>query len=243
MTSTPPSIYTTAFNCPHCGAFAHQEWFHLRIYQDSNAGWAPGVAYSVLGARPSNTRIALTPHVSIRDKLEFLENAWLSFCAQCKVPSVWLGENLIHPSINGLPLAAADMPDEVKELYDEAASVFPISPRAAAALIRLSLETLCSHLNAGSGTLNQKIGNLVSAGLSEDIQRALDSIRIIGNEGVHPGLINLNEEARLVASAFSLVNLIVDDLITRGRRVQEIYDALPESARDGVRRRDGASQG
>lgn len=27
MASHPPSIYQTAFDCPHCGAYAAQEWW------------------------------------------------------------------------------------------------------------------------------------------------------------------------------------------------------------------------
>lgn len=58
---------------------------------------------------------------------------------------VVLSQKFIYPVNNTspkIPSASDSMPEDVKSLYNEAASVFELSPRSSAALVRLSLETL-----------------------------------------------------------------------------------------------------
>jgi hypothetical protein len=53
------------------------------------------------------------------------------------------------------------------------------------------------HLGESGKNLNTDIGNLVKEGLSVDIQQALDSLRVIGNESVHPGELDLKRIIKL----------------------------------------------
>ena len=82
------------------------------------------------------------------------------------------------------------MPEDVQELYNEAREVFGISPCFSATLLRLALQKLCVHLKEEGININKDIASLVKKGLSLEIQKGLDSIRIIGNNGVHPGKID-----------------------------------------------------
>ena len=49
---------------------------------------------------------------------------------------------MIFPSGSTIPMAHTDMPESVKEIYDEAREIAGQSPRAAAALLRLALEKI-----------------------------------------------------------------------------------------------------
>ena len=66
----------------------------------------------------------------------------------------------------------------------------------------------------------------------------LGSVRIGGNESVHPGEINLNEDPELANALFSLINLIVFDAFSYDKYGDSLYEKLPESKRKGVEDRD-----
>lgn len=87
--------------------------------------------------------------------------------------------------------------------------------------------------------INDDIGQLVSKGLSVQIQKALDSVRVIGNNAVHPGSIDLDEKSEVAETLFSLLDIIVEQLITQPKKINEIYSNLPQSALDGINKRDG----
>jgi hypothetical protein len=87
-----------------------------------------------------------------------------------------------------------DMPADVRSDFAEAAAIVDISPRGAAALLRLAVERLMPHLEAKAKNINDGIGQLVARGLDPKIQKALDVLRVIGNEAVHPGQIDLKDD-------------------------------------------------
>lgn len=53
---------------------------------------------------------------------------------------------MIFPSGSNIPMPHTDMPESVKEIYNEAREIASNSPRAAAALLRLALEKLTEEL-------------------------------------------------------------------------------------------------
>jgi hypothetical protein len=133
------------------------------------------------------------------------------------------------------------MPADVRETYEEARQVQPTSTRSAAALLRLSIQQLMPHLGQKGKDLNADIGKLVENGLPPMIQQSLDSVRVIGNNAVHPGEINLNDNPEVASILFRLVNLIVEKMIKEPRELKEIYESLPQGAKDQINRRDGAT--
>jgi hypothetical protein len=146
---------------------------------------------------------------------------------------------MVYPAGTSAPQPAADLPDDVKADYSEASRVFEQSTRSAAALLRLGLQKLMPHLGEKGKDLNTDIGNLVAKGLPVQIQQALDTVRVIGNNAVHPGKIDLKDDKDTARSLFGLLNLVVDRMITGPKEIDSLYGGLPQSNRDAIDKRDG----
>ena len=116
------------------------------------------------------------------------------------------------------------------------------SPRGAAALLRLSIQMLCKELGESGKKLDDAIANLVKKGLSPIVQKSLDIVRVIGNEAVHPGTIDLNDNKDTARELFSLVNLIAEQMISIPKKVDSLYEKLPPEKRTAIEERDKKSQ-
>ena len=167
-----------------------------------------------------------------------VDNVDLARCNRCSELSIWYEEKMIFPEINMVEPPVVDLPVNVKKDYEEAASILQKSPRGSAALLRLSIQKLCDNLVEGNADLNTKIGILVKRGLDKRIQKALDIVRVVGNEAVHPGQIDLNDQPETALQLFKLVNLIALKMITEPNEIEEMYRALPESKKQGIEDRD-----
>ena len=210
---SPPEYHSTAFHCPYCHAYADQKWEHVGREVWSNT---------------SDSYVELL-HID-KKKVE------ASICSHCKNATFWLAEKIIYPPTRMSPPANSDLPDNVKEVYEEAAAIAKSSPRAACALLRLAIEMLLEHLGE-EGSINAMIKNLVDKGLDKRIQQALDIVRVTGNNAVHPGEIEFNDSTN-VSTLFELVNFIANDLITRPKEIDGMFNQLPETAREGIKKRD-----
>ena len=167
-----------------------------------------------------------------------LENVFVAECFNCGELSLWVHEKLVFPSRGEAPPANADLSAEIRRDYDEASSILDLSPRGAAALLRLAIQKLCKELGEPGENLHNDIGALVSKGLDRDVQKALDSVRVIGNNAVHPGEMDLRDDRGTAETLFQLLNVIADRMLTQPRRIQEVYAKLPEGPRKGIQRRD-----
>jgi hypothetical protein len=150
-------------------------------------------------------------------------------------------EELIYPRMLTAPRSHEEMPQRIERDYEEARKVLEDSPRAAAALLRLAIQRLVEdELEAEGGTLYQQIGDLVDDGrISSRIQKALDSVRVIGNNSVHPGEMDMDDNRETAEVLFMLLNEIVDEAIARDRRIDAVYENLPDGALEGIENRDG----
>ena len=166
---------------------------------------------------------------------------WTSYIGtQCEIDGRRVGD-LIYPRKLTSPLPHKDLPESCKAEYEEARQVLEFSPRAAAALLRLNLQRLCKELGAKGDNINQDIGALVKKGLDRRVQQALDIVRITGNNAVHPGVMEGTDDKSMVEKLFTLVNLIVEEMITKPKELAELYGNLPETAKEGIEKRDGAN--
>lgn len=134
-----------------------------------------------------------------------------------------------------------EMPPTLRPDYLEAREVLAESPRASAALLRLAIQKLCTELGEPGDDLNRDIGSLVKKGLPAFIQKAMDSVRVVGNNAVHPGELSADDTAEMARALFDIVNWTVEAMITRPATIAKTYSQLPSGARDAVSRRDGST--
>jgi len=161
----------------------------------------------------------------------------VAICQNCDKAVIWIDDQYVFPEINA-STPNEDMPDSVRTLYNEAASIYNKSPRAACALLRLAVERLCNELGE-TGKIDTMIGNLVKNGLPTTVQKALDAVRVIGNKAVHPGQIAFDVDDKSTAETLmKLLNIISERLITEPKEIDGIFDALPQSVKDSIEKRD-----
>ena len=219
----PPTYKGNCYNCPICYAYAQQIWISTQF------------VYHIHPQRRSQVEGSYNYGNEEHFELE------ISRCVGCGKAAIWRDGKMIFPNKSTAPHASSDMPLDIAKDFEEARNVFAHSPRATAALLRLALQKLCKELGQAGENINHDIGELVKQGLSPRIQKSLDIIRVIGNNAVHPGEINLNEDASIALALFDLINLIVEDMITRPRLIDEMYSKSPEEALQGIERRDKKS--
>lgn len=131
------------------------------------------------------------------------------------------------------------MPDDVRQDYEEARSILSISPRGAAALLRLAVQRLCKHLGEPGKNIDKDIASLVQKGLPVQLQKALDSLRVAGNNAVHPGQLDIYDNVDIATRLFGLLNIIIDNQITQPRAINELYDTtVPPDLQQHIARRD-----
>lgn len=201
-----PQAGVDGFNCPTCGAFAHQSW---------------GPASSSVGG---GTRA--------------IKGFMTAYCQRCDAYSLWLNGKMIHPAESTAPMPSEDMPDDVEQDYMEARIILAASPRGACALLRLAVQKLVVHLKEKGTNLDKDIGRLVKRGLPAGIQQAFDSLRVIGNNAVHPGVLDLKDDVETATSLFDALNMVVDVLISQPKAIGELYSTLPETSKEHIQERD-----
>lgn len=252
-----PSIDENAFNRPHCKALSKQFWFTSHVHQmekDRKPFWFSQETAEKFGdgiedaaARDGFVKWAArvaTGLPFLEDKGENIYNSRsvynlsVSKCYNCDDMSVWIGQKMVYPISGSVSAPNRDMPEIVKGDYLEAAEIVDASPRGAAALLRLAIHNLCIALGESGENLNRDIGALVKRGLDVRVQRALDIVRVVGNNAVHPGELNLKDDAETARQLFTLINLIIDSMISQPNHVKKLYDSLPLGAREAVEKRD-----
>jgi hypothetical protein len=161
-----------------------------------------------------------------------------SVCSHCHEWLYWFDDRIIVPDVSTAPAANEDLADDIKADYQEAASIASKSPRGAAALLRLCIQKLCKQLGEKGRNIDDDIAALVKKGLDIQIQQALDTVRVIGNEAVHPGEMDLRDDPELAGHLFELVNLIADQMITQPKKRAAVYARLPAKKLEAIERRD-----
>lgn len=221
MNFVEPSFRSEAFHCPCCGTYAHMDWESL--------------------------------HTSVRGSSLY----YAAFCSRCRESSLWRVTNyidstfgrddrsaeMLFPDQGNSPLPDKDMPDDVKADYLEAARIFTKSPRGAAALLRLGLQKLCKHLGQDGKNINTDIRNLASANvLPPMVVKVADTVRITGNNAVHPGEMSEQDFDFIASKLFDLLNFIVKKAISEPSELDALYRMTPEAPRNAAERADRQSE-
>jgi Domain of unknown function (DUF4145) len=255
-----PQLGTESFSCPHaaCGARAHQTWFKLFGYKykgDDRPFTLTAFDLNKLRAENFDQNVVTYAERKLRKEIFFeertewtnvdqeVENLYLSQCYSCKGLSVWHADQLIYPKHTISIEPNEEMPPDVKADFLEANDILDKSARGAAALLRLCIQKLMVHLGEKGENINADIGSLVSKGLDKRIQKALDVVRVVGNNAVHPGQLDLQDDKSIATKLFGLVNLIVDSMIAQNKHIEALYDSLvPDTTKAQIEKRDASNQ-
>ncbi|WP_421976309.1 DUF4145 domain-containing protein [Roseivirga seohaensis] len=215
----PPSHRTSSFNCPSCGAFAQQTWAYALKQPSAPSPQGQSMIYNVQN---------------------YASNVEFATCSHCSENSIWLNSQMIYPSSGIAPLPNTDMPEDIRVDYMEAREIISKSPKGAAALLRLAVQKLCQHLGEKGENINTDIKNLVQKGLPDKMQKALDSVRVIGNNAVHPGQINIDDRPETAIKLFGFINVICEIMITQPKQIDEFYELnIPDNLKEAINKRDG----
>lgn len=208
MVFKQPEPNEESFTCPHCGVLAMQTWSTLMTNFSNRGGWS---------AQP---------------------NMFVGKCDHCFQITIWLDSTLISPESMNIHKPNEDLDEYIQKDYNEAASIVEKSPKAAAALLRLGIQKLCKQLGEEGSNINKDISELVKKGLPIQIQQALDIVRVVGNESVHPGQIDLDDNKEIALKLFELINIIAQTMITQPKEIGKLYSSLPKEKLDGIAKRD-----
>lgn len=208
-----PDRLRRSFTCPHCGTLSVMHY----------------VVFNFIGEQ----------FISMSENDPRANNRMhIASCQNCKKKIIWIDNVYVYPDIVAEE-ANPDMPDSVKQLYDEAGLIYNKSPRAACALLRLAIDRLCNELGETDRDINKNIGALVKKGLPEAVQKALDVVRVVGNKAVHPGQIAFDvDDTNTAVMLMRLLNIIVERMIADPKEIDSLYQSLPESVKDAVENRD-----
>lgn len=216
MKYVPPQITLEAFHCPLCGTYSHMDWDHLNTHERGT---------------------------------DYME----AMCAHCKKASLWRvtekvvngfnydvkNGDMLFPDFGLAPLPEQDMPENVTADYMEAATIFSKSPRGAAALLRLALQKLCKHLGQSGDNINDDIRAMAASNtLPPLVVKVADTVRITGNNAVHPGEMSDDDFDHVASKMFELLNFIVKKGITEPRELESLYSMTPEAPRKTAEKND-----
>lgn len=202
-----------AFTCPHCGVLSQMNYVNVNFNGSHAISMGAGL-------------IQGNNHIVIAS------------CENCKKKIIWTNDNSVYPDVVAEE-PNPDMPESVKQLYNEAGLIYNKSPRAACALLRLAIDRLCNELGETDRDINKNIGALVKKGLPQSVQQALDVVRVVGNKAVHPGQISFDVDDKATATMLMrLLNIIVERMITEPNEIDSLYQGLPESVKKSIENRD-----
>lgn len=220
MNYIAPEISKSAFHCPICGTYSHMEWYNF--------------------GRNTISR----PYTEAE-------------CSHCKKCSLWRIEKtekrghtvipiqgtMLFPDTGIAPLPEPDMPQDVRLDYQEAARISAKSPRGAAALLRLSLQKLCKHLGKDGENINTDIRSLAKDNIIPPLViKVADTVRITGNNAVHPGEMSDEDFDHVSSKLFDLLNFIVRKAITEPKELDALYNKVPEKPRASAENQDARSK-
>lgn len=225
MDAPQPTHGSPRFVCPHCHALAQQDWpLSVKVLPDHDG------------------------------EFESWDEVDRSTCFACRRHTIWRARyarhgkrwEILYPRLAMGEPPNGSMPDHLRDLYEEARQVAPVSPRAASALLRLVAENIIKDAASADSRTNlyRAIGDLASQGVLNRLnQQVADYVRLTGNDAVHViGELQDDDTEDQARTLFRFVNLLAKQLIEEPQEVQALYESLPEEKRAAIAKRDRAQQ-
>ena len=154
-------------------------------------------------------------------------------CVHCGEYSIWVDKNMLFPTTGNAPMPNSDLPEELLGEFQEARRIFKNSPRAACALLRLTIKKIIMHLGQPGENLIDDINRLVQQkGMPDRLRQALDMVRVIGDKPIKPGQIDDEDDQSMGLKLFAVIDLIADAMISQQNKLDEIYDITTTSNRN-----------
>lgn len=214
-----PGYKKSAFTCPNCSTYSKHDW---------------------VGEKVNETFGQFAGRYSTSGNKEIINEIWLCKCQSCGYISFWYKEQLAWPLNTNVEAPSDEMADDIKDLYNEARSIVQLSPKGACAILRLALQKLCNRLaeQDEKKKIDGAIKKLVENGLPTTLQKAMDTVRIVGDEAVHPGEINIDDNKEIAIAMFRLINIIIEKMVVEPNEIDELYNLMPKNKLEGIEIRD-----
>lgn len=224
-----PKFEGSHFTCPYCQAIAQMNFITpSKIKQSIYTNLQDIELYYIPVKDKTKNEINNIKHIA--DIYEKFANSF-AICINCEKISIWVNEKMIYPKPCLTPPPNEDLPEEIKADYEEASLIVQDSPRGACTLLRLALQKLMIYLGEDKN-LDKAIKSLIDKKIiNEDLQKALDSVRVVGNSAVHPNELDIKDNKEIAIALFKIINCISEKILTEKKRVDEIYNILPETAK------------
>jgi len=248
---TLPTYRADRFNCPHCGALSHHDWHVLnwaRKEDDTLVGVMSGLTKLkdefTASLCLSCNRIAVWHRLDVGVlAAKAAQQRQKLMLPSATAPVIHATHRMIWPrsdgSVEPLPDAA---PDLVRDLWDEARQVAALSPRSAAALLRLALQLLLHEIEPEHKTIDRAIAAAFANNTPETIVKAMDYVRVTGNQAVHDGQVQMNEDPDVIPALFGLLRYIVDVTLVREAQVNKLFATLPADKQAGIAQRNARAK-
>lgn len=242
-----PKYNSDKFQCPHCNVASQQKWFDVGSASNAASSILKHVFYDYRTHIRDFKQEAISDFIvevesaNNRHMSEFVPNGFsVATCSTCGEITLWVRREMVYPKQTSVAPPNKDMEQEIQDLYLEASTIVVDSPKGATALLRLALQLLLKQLGKSGKNINNDIKELVAEGLSSRIQQALDLLRVVGNNAVHPGQINLDDGKDIALKLFHVLNFIADEMITKPKELELLYaDVVPDETIQHINERDG----
>ena len=245
-----PKYKSEKFKCPHCHVISQQRWFSSSNLSSVVEGIYRHIFLDYRSHIEDYQQTAISTFLH-KSKDEFPKEIApllplaisIATCQACNNFSMWVNNKIEYPKNIPVEPPNEDLNDEIKSLYDEASKIFSDSPKGSTALLRLALQKLLMQIGKEGKNINNDIKELVEHGLSPKIRKALDLLRVVGNNAVHPGQINLDDNSEIALKLFKILNIIATELITKPKEIDSLYnDVIPDETKGHIDKRDGRTK-
>ncbi|MFG0723237.1 DUF4145 domain-containing protein, partial [Pseudomonas sp. GLN_6] len=105
------------------------------------------------------------------------------------------------------------------------------------------LQKLCKHLGEPGENINTDIRNLAAKNtLPPLVVKVADTVRITGNNAVHPGEMSDEDFDHVASKMFDLLNFVVKKGISEPKELEALYAKTPEGPRKDAESKDARAK-
>lgn len=229
-----PKFLFQSFTCPFCNCVSTMTWKELMLYQEIHPLITDGPLTSFSGFVSALCHNHFCTNRTIWKVTKFAD-VTNDLDQYQELPTE---AEMIYPTFGLAPPPAEDMPESARIDYNEAALIFKISPRSASALLRLATQKIFIELEKKHNIVHDEskkehldtiIKSFTNSGiLDQTLNEAANSLRLTGNNAVHPGKLELDHITEITTVLFEFINIIVYELISKPQKINDTYKKIKQ---------------